>query len=390
MNVGLPASWRPGVPYRPTSLLAAAHSATETPMNTHALLFAFLISTVSGGDLWFKGAQEMTGTVEAMTSGDLSVQGYQFNHTGTQGKWTLAAGLGVVAYQLDYAPGPTGGEFGNLSEATGQYSLGLTHEWNNHWSSTVNAGFYDGFSEYRSIWITEYYRQEFIGFPDGYQTPDPHGESIGASVEWDYLPGTGSAEFSIRYAHDEIAPGWSFDPFVGSPVPGASSLNTVSGNLRAEHALTGWLEAQTEVSLRKVTDRDPRIGISHGWAASVGPVDFRISGGYADEEPRYDALYGSAIVEWMFLPQWSFYTGYRLYSDSGEIQASGFNASAPALRSSEIFGGVVWDRGDLAVSAGIGFLKSDYEALGEDNIFFENLYRDRDWKTFRLSAAFKF
>lgn len=369
---------------------AVVHFATKKSMKTHTLWFVLLITAASGRDLWFTGVQEIIGTAEAITSGDISAQSYLFNYTGTQGPWTLAAGVGISAYQLDYAPGPTGGEFENLDEVTEQYSLGLTRKWNDRWSGTMNAGFYDGFSEYRSIWITEYYRQEFIGFPDGYQTPDPHGESIGGSVKWDYLPGTGLAEFSLRYAHDEIAPGWSFDPFVGSPVPGASSLNTVSGSLRAEHALTGWLKTQTEVSLRKVTDRDPRVGISHGWAASAGPVGFRLSGGYADEEPSYDALYGTAIIEWKLLQEWSAFAGYRLYSDSGEIQQSGFNASAPAVKSSEIFGGVLWDRGDITVSAGVGILKSDYEALGEDNIFFANLYRDRDWKTFRLSASFKF
>jgi hypothetical protein len=359
-------------------------------MKTHSWLFIVLIATASGRDLWPKGIQEIVGSGEVISAEDISAQNYNFNYTGTEGPWTISAGVGISAYQLDYAPGVTGGNFRDLSEITDQYSLGLTRKWNNRWSSSVNAGFYDGFAEYRSIWIAEYYRQEFIGFPNAYEAPDPHGESVGTSVKWDYLPGTGLAEFAIRYAHDEIAPGWSFDPFVGNPVPGDSTLKTASASLRAEHALAGWLKTQTEISARKVTDRDPRYGIVHGWAASYQQVGFRLSGGYTDEQPGFDAAYGSAIVEWKFVPQWSVYTGYRLYTDSGEIQASGFNASAPAVKSSEIFGGLLWDRGDLSVSVGVGYLTSNYDALRQDNIFLGNLYRDRNWKTFRLAASLKF
>lgn len=359
-------------------------------MKKNLWLWLVFISTATAQDPWLTGTQEVIGSGEVIDSGDITLQNYQLNYSGNEGPWTLTASVGYSNYQLDYVPGPTGGSPEDLSENGEQYNLGLSRKWNAQWSASVNVGAYEGFGEYRSIWISEYYRQEFIGFPETYEAPDPHGESIGASVKWDYLPGTGLAEFLFRYAHDEIAPGWSFDPFVGSPVPGASSLNTVSGSIRVEHALTGWLKTQTEVSARSVTDRDPRYGIVHSWAASAGPLGFRLSGGYADEEPSFDAVYGSAIVEWRFLPRWSVYTGYRLYSDSGEIQSSGFNASAPAVKSSEIFGGVLWDRGDVAISAGVGFLQSDYEVLEEDNIFFANLYRDRDWMTFRVSASFKF
>ena len=50
----------------------------------------------------------------------------------------------------------------------------------------------------------------------------------------------------------------------------------------------------------------------------------------------------------------------------------------------------LWDRGDLALSGGIGFLDTDYDALSADNQFFGNLYRDREWWTFRLAASFTF
>ena len=125
-------------------------------------------------------------------------------------------------------------------------------------------------------------------------------------------------------------------------------------------------------------------------AAAAGPLGFRLTGGYTGESPSFEAFYGSALVEWNFLPQWSVHTGYRIYQDNGEIESSGFNALAPGLDSNELFAGIKWDRGDFAISANIGFLETNYEPLSEDNEFFGNLYKDRDWVTFRLAASFQF
>ena len=96
------------------------------------------------------------------------------------------------------------------------------------------------------------------------------------------------------------------------------------------------------------------------------------------------------MAEWNFAPQWAANVGFRLYQDSGEIESSGLNASAPGLDGSEISAGLRWDRGDLSISGTVGLLTSDYQPLSADNLFFGNLYRDRDWWTLRLSASFSF
>jgi hypothetical protein len=271
-----------------------------------------------------------------------------------------------------------------------QGSLNFTRKWDSQFSSTFNIAAYEGFAEYRSIWISEYYRQQFIGFPNDYYAPDPHGESLGSTFRWDYLPGAGSATFSLGVSHDEVAPGWSFNSQKAKPEADREDLYTFSGGARVEQALNGWLKTEVDVTARKTTGRDGRYGIKNSWAAAAGPVTFKVAGGFSYEAPAFDALYGTAIVDWKFHPQWSVHLGYRRYADSGEVQTSGFNATAPAVDSSEIFTGLLWDRGDLSISGGIGYLTSDYEALGEDNSFFGNLYRDRDWKTFRLAASYRF
>ncbi len=337
---------------------------------------------------WFSGLQQADVSAELLSSDDIEVQSYRVAYLGTEGPWTIDASLGLNRYSLDYVPVLFGTNT-NLQENAYNANLGLTRKWNDHWQSGVTLGFYEGFSEYRSIWIAEFYRQFFGSFPE-YASTDPSGAAFGASTTWNYLPGTGLAEFSLRLARDHIAPGWEFNPELGVPTAGNDELNSLTGILRIEQALNGWLKTELALSARSLTDRETRYSVRNSWAAAAGPVGIRLTGGYTEEAPAFDAFYGSALIEWNISAKWNVFVGYRAYNDSGEIEATGFNAQAPGLDSTEIFAGVLWDRGDLSVSGTVGYLETDYAELSEDNRFFGNLYRDRDWLTLRLAASYSF
>lgn len=356
-------------------------------MKAIPLLLAFP-SLAFAADTWFTGPQEIEATGEVLAASDITVQTYRLSYSGDEGPWTFDLGLGWNEYSLDYVP-VVSGVRETLDEGTWQADIALTRKWSENWSGSFRFRAYDGYSDFRSIWIAEFYRQFFDDFSN-YRTPDPHGQSFGATVSWDYLPGTGKAEFTIDAGRDEIAPGWSFNPAIGEPVSDRDTLNTVSGSLRVEQVINPWLKSEVGLTARQTSDRPPRFGVRNTWAAAAGPVVFRVGGGYTEEAPAFDAFYGTGMVEWNFLPQWSVNAGYRAYADTGEIEASGFNAQAPPLDSTEIFAGLLWDRGDLAISGGVGFLDTDYEDLSAGNSFFGNLYRDREWWTFRLAASFTF
>ncbi len=357
-------------------------------MKAHLCLLFGLHTLATAENVWFTGAQSLEGTAELISSSDIDVGLIQVNYSGVEGPWTFEVGVGWTEYDLDYEPVLFGSAV-SLGEETSVVAVSLTRQWDPAWTSTIRFRTYDGFADYRSIWIAEFYKQFFGTFPS-YYDPNPNGTSFGAFVEWDYLPGTGSALLAFDYGRDEIAPGWEFDGALGQPEPGREKLETPSGSLRVEQIINPWLKTEGEFVARRTTDRQTRFAFRNVWAAAAGPVGFRLTGGYTGESPSFDAIYGSALVEWTFLPQWSVHAGYRIYQDNGEIESSGFNALAPGLDSNEIFTGVKWDRGDLAISANIGFLDTDYEALSEDNEFFGNLYKDRDWITVRLAASFQF
>jgi len=352
------------------------------------LILLFLAPSLMARDAWFSGAQEFQATGEVLSADDIQIRSYQTLYSGMEGSWTFELVLNWTEYREKYSP-ILFGEDSDLFEENLQANLSISRKWSDQLQSTVSFGAYEGFADYRSIWISEFYRQFFGAFP-AYYAPDPHGHSFGIGMTWDYLPGRGKASLNLGYARDEIAPGWSFNPFLGAPEPGLEVLETLSGNLRVDQVLAPWLKTGLQLTARQTTDRSARYGIVNHWAATAGAVGLRLAAGYTSESPSFTAAYGSGIIEWNFLPNWSVHIGYQVYQDEGEIQTSGFNALAPPIDSRERFCGLRWERGDLSVSGGIGFLSTDYEALSEDNEFFGNLYKDREWMTFRLSASLRF
>ena len=357
-------------------------------MKTLSAITFFMALSAAAADLGFSGPQEAEASVETLSTDDIKIRTYSLKYAATVASWKIEVGLGLSDYELDYSPVLFGNDV-SLNEETVLLNLGVTRRWSPEWSGILRFNAYEGYSDYRSIWIAEFYQQFFGSFED-YYSPNPQGQSLGTTIKWDYLPGSGSAALSLDLGRDEIAPGWSFDSATGRPEPDREILETISGGLRVEQALNGWLKTEAEVTVRQISNRDPRLGIRHSWAAVAGPLGFRLAGGYTQEAPSFDALYGTALVDWRFLPQWTCHIGYRIYQDSGEIQTSGFNALAPPVDSTELFTGLQWDRDDFSISVGVGLLETDYEPLSEDNEFFGNLYRDRDWVTFRIAASLRF
>lgn len=353
-----------------------------------ALLCPLLLSVLPlSADTWFPNGKTVETTVEGLVASDISVVSGGLDFTGADAPWRVEAGFAWNQYTLDYVP-VLFGTNESLEESTGLVDLAVAREFAGDWEASLRARAYDGFAEYRSVWIAEYYRQLFGGFAE-YEGPDPHGHALGASLRWDYATG-GLATASFDFGRDTVAPGWEFDGATGVPVAGSQVLDTVGGGVSLDQAINPWLKTRLDVSIRRTTDRSVRYGVRNEWAAAWGEWAVRLGGGHTGESPSFDAWYGDALCEWNFQPHWYLHGGVRAYTDSGEIETSGFNALAPGLDSVELFTGLLWDKGDVAIGGGVAFLAADYADLDANNQFFGNLYRDRDWMTFRFSASIRF
>lgn len=301
-------------------------------------------------------------------------------------------GMGVDYDPVDF---DLNGESTRLNETTIAFQGSLRQGVTDRLTIVAAAGIYDGFRDYRSLWLAEYYRQQFAGLEDipgfdTYQDPDPHGLSGSAGLRWEYLPASGFLQVEAGYARDEIAPGYEID-FDGLHA-GTSVLQTRSVVVSVENVLSRRVRTQVQLRAADTTEREIRwsglgalnLALSPVWRAKA-----RIGG--AIEEPEFRSLYGSLTVERDLSERISVFVYGRIYRDTGEIEdALMFSAAAPGLQS--------WAAGIGLTGTGERFgwrvswapYRTDYEETGLGTAFFSNLYRDRSWNIAEVSGLFRF
>lgn len=334
------------------------------------------------------GLQEAVINTEWLASNDIKVSAYSGYWSWEGRSWDFEANITRNTYDIEYEPTILG-DATDLNEKTWSFSGGVTRTWNKQLSSTLSGRHYVGYSDYRSIWIAEFYRQLFGAVPE-YFEPDPEGYGASFVTTWRYLPGLGELELTYDFGRDTIAPGWSFNPQIGAPAPAQEELDTHSGMVRIEQVLATRLKSELAFGIRDTTDRDPRYWGEGHLSASFGELGIRLGIGYAEEAPEFEAFYGGVLVEWGFSPSCAIYTGYRLYSDTGELENAGFNVLAPELDSSEVFLGLRYDTAVFSANILVGMLDTDYDAIPPTTAFFGELYRKREWWNGRISLSYKF
>lgn len=265
------------------------------------------------------------------------------------------------------------------------------------WSLTVNT--YTGFRNFSSIWIDEYYRQQYSGggIPGAaYAEPDPWG--VGASASWrrEVIPAAGYLNLSAGYLHDRVAPGYEIEDLgtAFALVQGTSRLRTFTAAAGWEGILNRMARAQLRIRLTDTTERDPRIT----WNGALntllaGNWISRSAASVAFEDPGFESWSVSQTLERPLTARWSASLTLRYYEDTGQIEAANLvSSAAPALQSLQ---GSVGLRRDFAnglssFSFSTGPYQTRYAATGLGTERFRHLYDDRDWWWTRLALRLAF
>ena len=327
---------------------------------------------------------------DGLFSSDIAVtsSGASVRHKRGGTEWRL--GYVHTTYDVDYRPFRQFDFLGaaeSLDEESNGLQAGLKHSVSERLTLNLSGAAYDGFTDYRSLWFANYYRQQFGLAPD-YDVPEPRGFNAAGGARWEYQPTTGFVEASFRYANDEIAPGYELDQLTSRLLRGREILHTYAPSLKFENVLTRRIRAQHELELRITSGREHRyiyrgsvnVALGEDWV-------WRASGGYTHENPTLRAWFVGATLEYEFAPRWLLNLSGLNYRDTGEIENSLFiSTSAPGLRVSQIAPGIRYlgERASLSVSAGPIWSRYDELELGSRP--FTNLYNDRDW--FYAQAAF--
>ena len=260
-------------------------------------------------------------------------------------------------------------------------------------SFTLNAavGGYAGFTDFRSLWLANYYKQQF-NFVPGYEKPSPQGINATTGLRWEYRPANGFAEVNFLYAYDQIAPGYDFEPASGELLRGRKYLDTYAPMLRFENVLSPRIRLLNEFQVVLTSGREPRYAYRGSINVALGERwVWRSSGGYTHENPTLRAQYVGSTLELELAPKWLVNVSGLYYHDTGEIENSAFiSTAAPGLETWQAGAGLRYVGTRSSFNLSVAPIWANYEPVTVGTRPFTNLYKDRTWISVRAAWAIEF
>ena len=332
--------------------------------------------------------------LDGLWSDDILLTDKTAMHVFTRGATEFRTSYSSGSLDLDYDPAEEAFVFwrqpANISEISHTLQEAIRHTFADWPSLTLNGaiGGYDGYQDYRSLWLNEFYRQEY---PNGYIEAEPWGVNVGIGLRWEYAPTTGFLQVDYAWQKDEIAPGYEKKPF--EPLAkGRDELDTHTASVTLENILTPSFRSQVVGFVTDTTGRELRYGgqASLNWALAESWV-LRSTVGYSEEAPEFEAWFVDETLEMDIDEQWYFSLTSRWYTDTGEIDDSLLlSSAAPELETWHIGLGIRWQGANSAVKLFGGPYFTRYGTLGSWAEPFYNLYRGRDWGIVQLAFTHQF
>lgn len=331
---------------------------------------------------------------ETLLSSDVQLTTTSFTYGQQQGvtEWNLSYTHNT--YGEDYEPYRPFDFLGFAERLDKSYDSGqvsLRQKLGERFTLSAGGGVYSGYTDYRSLWLANYYKQQF-SFVPGYTEPDPHGFNASTGLRWEYQPTTGVVEANCIYSNDEIAPGYEFEPQLGRAVHGRYILHTYAPGLKFENILSSRIRTLNEFQLTLTSEREPRYTYRGSVNVALGERwVWRTIGGYTHEDPTLRAWHVSSTLEFEFAPRWFINASGLYYTDTGEIENSLFiSTAAPGLTTWQGGMGLRYAGEHMSFHLAVAPVWSDYEPVEVGTRPFTNLYRDRDWLSVQAAWAFEF
>lgn len=324
-----------------------------------------------------------------LLSDDIDIQRYSAGFEHELDGTTIGLTYTYTRYDVEYVPSTTGFN-NNLTEDNHQISFSLGKEWNDSFSSTFSASGYRGFTDFRSIWTSEFFRQSFQFFPD-FEDPDPFGFSATLGTTYTLPNEIDTIAVDIGYSRDRIAPGFEVSEFTGRLESSEDILETYSVGLTGNFYITNKITSQVFARVAFVTDREVRTQLRANLAWSLlDNLTLRGEYGATYEPADFEAFFGGLSLNYQITSNLEASLGYRIYQDSGEITTSNFNTAAPGVETREAFVSLLYSQGPHSLRASVALLDTDFDPVTIANIPFENLFQDRDFLALRAAYSYSF
>jgi thiol-disulfide isomerase/thioredoxin len=329
---------------------------------------------------------------EALWDSDFRLYQTSWSWRESRPGWDYLIQAGWNRHDLDYEPAPTDfiSQATELTEDMVSVLGRLRVRWGPRWRLELSGGGYDGFSDYRSVWLDEYYRQ-FFGPVPGYRPADPGGFHLGPGLQWEAIPGSMIVQAGLVYQFDQVSPGYEKEPFQPL-VRGAERLDTLAGTIGVEHALTKRLRLLQEVRFTDTTERELRLGYkaSANWALGRNWVA-RGVGGVTHEGPSFLAWQVQGNLDYDIDQQW--FVGFfgRYYEDSGLVRDPRLVSSAsPPLATFRTGLAIRHQSGGLSCKLAFGPYWTRYDEVAPISQDFSTLYASREWFFVEAAVGYRF
>jgi len=255
------------------------------------------------------------------------------------------------------------------------------------WTLHASGGGYLGYTDYRSLWLNEYYRQRF-GPLIGYREAHPAGWNASAGGRWAARPGDRFLQWDVLWQGDTVAPAYEKFPFQPL-IRRQDHLDTRGFRLGGEGILGRRLRGLVEGQVLWTTERRPRLSLrqSLNWAVDEAWVA-RFTTAMTLESPRYVSGSAGVLVERELPLGWFVGIDLRYYHDNGQLnQSLPESTASPGLRTIQTAMVARWQGETWGVKASIGPYLNDYDEVTSKLNPFVHLYRDRTWVGVQVAAG---
>lgn len=360
---------------------------------------------VAAGRAWLAGVSLLVADGEVLSAQDfmvsasgewLSASDVSLLDTDLTFRWRtvereISGTLGWAPIEMDYLPSAMNliGRPAELEDTRESWQFTWREALEATWRWNVSAGGYTGFTDYRSLWLEEYYRQLFSGVK-GYWPADVGGTNASFGGTYEYLPQCGMINWSVAWQGDDVSP--AYEKIIGGPlVRGLSRYETWRVGLGSEHVLHPRLRFKQDAAAYQTTARDWRYvyrgetawAMTDEWAMRAA-VDGSREGGF-----HSGAL--TLLVERDWNAEWFLGFQVRAYRDNGQvIDPTLVSASSPPLDTLQLQLTLRHAGPRFIWRLAVGPYLTRYGALGAGNRTFETLYRDRDWLSLQAAGTWRF